>query len=109
MRDSAVTAAFYSQQLGFQIIGIYPDYLIVKRDPIEIHFFLHPNMDPHTNDGQVYIRVNGIDALYQTWLSQGVSIHPNGILANKPWGQREFAILDPDFNLLTFGEPLMRN
>jgi hypothetical protein len=30
--------------------------------------------------------------------------HPNGHLAIKPWGQKEFSILDPDNNLLTFGQ-----
>jgi hypothetical protein len=32
------------------------------------------------------------------------SIHPAGHLQTKPWGQKEFSILDPDNNLLTFGE-----
>ena len=31
-------------------------------------------------------------------------VHPNGALADKPWGTREFAILDPDGNLLTFSQ-----
>jgi hypothetical protein len=28
-------------------------------------------------------------------------------LATKPWGQREFSLLDPDHNLLTFGETVI--
>jgi hypothetical protein len=35
-----------------------------------------------------------------------VTIHPNGNLAMKPWGQKEFALLDPDNNLLTFGQSI---
>ena len=31
-------------------------------------------------------------------------MRPNGHLQTKPWGQKEFAILDPDNNLLTFGQ-----
>jgi hypothetical protein len=27
-------------------------------------------------------------------------------LAKKPWGQQEFSLLDPDHNLLTFGESI---
>jgi hypothetical protein len=42
--------------------------------------------------------------LYQTFLDNKVAIHPNGNLATKPWGQREFSVLDPDNNLLTFGQ-----
>jgi len=28
-----------------------------------------------------------------------------GHLEKKPWGQKEFSMLDPDNNLLTFGQP----
>ena len=35
---------------------------------------------------------------------KGIVKHPNGPLETKPWGQKEFSILDPDNNLLTFGE-----
>lgn len=104
MRDPATTRAYYVDQLGFKIEGEYENYLIVKRDGVELHFFLYGDLDPRENYGQVYIRVNGIDALHDTWSTQGVRIHPNGALSDKPWGQREFALLDPDHNLLTFGE-----
>lgn len=33
-----------------------------------------------------------------------VDIHPAGHLKAKPWGQKEFSLLDPDNNLLTFGQ-----
>jgi catechol 2,3-dioxygenase-like lactoylglutathione lyase family enzyme len=109
MRDLQKTAHYYTHYLGFSIIGKYPDYLIVSRDGIELHFFMHRTIEVEQNDGQVYFRVTEIDRLYEEWLLNGVSIHPNGPLETKPWGQREFSVLDPDFNLLTFGEPLMRN
>jgi uncharacterized glyoxalase superfamily protein PhnB len=48
--------------------------------------------------------VKDIDALYQSFLQKGIRIHPNDPLQQKPWGQREFSLLDPDNNLLTFGE-----
>lgn len=105
-RDLQATLAYYVDQLGFAVNGQYPDYLIVERDGLELHFFHHPELDPLTNDGQLYIRVRDIDALYRSLVDRGVTIHPNGDLANKPWGQREFALLDPDRNLLTFGQAL---
>lgn len=106
MRDMAATRAYYVDQLGFIVGGQYPGYLIVERDGMELHFFLSAELDPLTNDGQVYIRVTDIDAVYRSLVDRGVSIHPNGALSTKPWGQREFAVLDPDHNLLTFGEPV---
>lgn len=107
MRNRAVTKKFYVDVLGFrQFGGDYPDYLMVEKDSIQLHFFEFKNLDPGENYGQVYIRVAGIDEVYQAWIRGGVAIHPNGALENKPWGQREFSILDPDNNLLTFGESL---
>jgi hypothetical protein len=77
---------------------------MLQRDNIQIHFFKHATLNPLENYGQVYIRVKDINALYQSLLDKNVAIHPNGHLAIKPWGQREFSLLDPDHNLLTFGE-----
>jgi hypothetical protein len=39
-------------------------------------------------------------------LGDQIPIHPNGHLETKPWGQIEFSLLDPDYNLLTFGQGL---
>lgn len=104
MRNREATLSYYSGHLGFTLAGDHGEYLMFQKDDIEIHFFAYPDLDPYLNDGQVYIRVTDIDDLYQSLLSKGVAIHPNGPLVNKPWGQREFALLDPDHNLLTFGE-----
>ncbi|MFY7878615.1 MAG: bleomycin resistance protein [Lacibacter sp.] len=106
MRNKAVTRAFYTTRLGFADIGSadFEGYLIVKKDQVELHFFEFKGLDPKENYGQVYIRTNAIEALYQSMLEHAVEIHPNGHLETKPWGQKEFSILDPDHNLLTFGE-----
>ncbi len=104
MRAKAQTKAYYLEKLNFRLLGEYDDYLILSRDQIEIHFFLFPELDPKENYGQVYIRTNAIDELYRSLNEQGVPIHPNGPLEAKPWGQREFSLLDPDHNLLTFGQ-----
>jgi hypothetical protein len=56
----------------------------------------------------VYIRTNDIETLYQSLLEKKISIHPNGPLESKPWGQKEFSLLDPDKNLLTFGQRIQK-
>lgn len=106
MRSKAATKAYYVQQLGFEVWGSedYTGYLMLRKDQVEIHFFEFRDLDPGVNYGQVYIRTNDIEALYQALLDRKVAIHPNGALALKPWGQKEFSLLDPDHNLLTFGE-----
>ena len=55
---------------------------------------------------RVYIRTDNIERFYQTLLDNKTRIHPNGLLETKPWGQKEFSLLDPDSNLLTFGESI---
>ncbi len=106
MRDKALTKEYYLNNLGFRELGDYDDYLIVGKDTIEIHFFKFSTLDPKENYGQVYIRTDDIDQLYQSLLDNKTSIHPNGHLQIKPWGQKEFALLDPDNNLLTFGQAM---
>ncbi|WP_343565623.1 VOC family protein [Sphingobacterium sp.] len=105
MRNKAITKDFYVGQLGFVACGAadYEDYLMIKKDQVEIHFFSFKELLPQENYGMVYIRTDDIDQLYQSFLENNIAIHPNGQLMTKPWGQREFSILDPDNNLLTFG------
>lgn len=109
MRDKTVTRNYYVHQLGFKCIGSddFEQYLMVEKENVEIHFFEHKTLDPTANDGQVYIRTDHVDTLYQTFLTNKVNIHPNGPLENKPWLQREFSLLDPDNNLLTFGQRIL--
>jgi catechol 2,3-dioxygenase-like lactoylglutathione lyase family enzyme len=104
MRDKEVTREFYLNKLGFKEIGDYDGYLMVRKDTIEIHFFEFKELDPKENYGQVYIRTDNIEGFYQMLLDKKTRIHPNGPLENKPWGQKEFSVLDPDTNLLTFGQ-----
>jgi hypothetical protein len=104
MRNKTHTKEFYLGQLSFELVADYRDYILLKKDGIEIHFFEFKSLNPSENYGQVYIRVTEIDSLYTTLLENAVPIHQNGNLAVKPWGQKEFSLLDPDNNLLTFGE-----
>lgn len=108
MRDKNKTKSYYLNDLNFVELGDYGNYLMIQKDAIEIHFFEFKGLDPHENDGQVYIRTNDIESLYQSLLDRNVPIHPNGALEPKPWGQIEFSLLDPDNNLLTFGSPTGR-
>ncbi|MEC3880910.1 bleomycin resistance protein [Parapedobacter sp. 10938] len=107
MRDKIATRSFYIDKLGFQEFGgaDFEGYLMVEKDDIEIHFFEFKDLDPKENYGQVYIRTDDINKLYKLFSARGL-IHPNGPLEKKPWGLWEFSMLDPDHNLLTFGQPV---
>ena len=109
MRNKSLTKEFYIGKLGFQRLGTvdYDGYLMIQKDNIQIHFFEFKELDPAENYGQVYIRTDDIDKLYQSMLDNKVSIHPAAHLQVKPWGQKEFSIVDPDNNLLTFGQNIL--
>lgn len=109
MRDKTITRDFYLNTLGFEDIGSedFDGYLIVEKDSIELHFFEFKALNPKENYGQVYIRTEDIDGFYLSLQAQNSVIHPNGHLEIKPWGQKEFSILDPDHNLLTFGQSMI--
>lgn len=108
MRDKTATRDFYIKKLDFQEFGSadYDGYLMLQKDNIQIHFFDFKDLNPKENFGQVYIRTDDIDKFYRLLLDNNINIHPNGLLALKPWGQKEFSLLDPDNNLLTFGESI---
>ena len=108
MRDKKITREFYINKLGFKEFGSadYEGYLMMEKDQIQIHFFEFKELDPKENFGQVYIRTNSIEDFYQSLLDKKTSIHPNGQLEIKFWGQKEFSVLDPDSNLLTFGQSI---
>lgn len=108
MRNKAVTKKYYTQKLNFEECGNadYDHYLMLQKDGFQIHFFTHQTLDPQNNYGMVYIRTDNIEQLYDALLKKQVLIHPNGALNLKPWGQKEFSLLDPDNNLLTFGQTI---
>ncbi len=106
MRSIKVTTEFYINKLNFQRVARtdFEGYLMVQKDRIQIHFFEFKALDPKQNYGQVYIRTDDIEGFYQSLLERKITLHPNGKLELKPWGQKEFSLLDPDNNLLPFGQ-----
>ena len=63
-------------------------------------------VDPSFGAWLSFIPTDDIGNLYQWMLGNKIRIHPNGTSQSKPWGQKEFALLDSDNNLLTFGQSL---
>ena len=89
MRNKEITKDFYINQLGFREFGNnYDGYLMLQKDSIQLHFFEFKELDPKENYGQVYIRTDDIDKLYQWLLDKKLSIHPNGAFANKTVGTK---------------------
>jgi hypothetical protein len=90
---------FYVEQLGFaaEIVG---DYMLAKRDAMEIHFWL-TNDRIHPEHTSCYIRGGQVPALYEEFRAKGVQRLSE--FAVRPWNMKEFTIHDPHGNLLRFG------
>ncbi len=82
---------------------------IVKRDSVQL--FLLKNGDKHLAEGTSFrINVDQIEQLYAEFEAKDQAIiHPNGELETKPWGMKEFAIIDPAGVCITFCEPANDN
>jgi hypothetical protein len=92
----------FFERLGFNRLHVSREYGVAMRDGVSIHFWLCSDARTPTETG-CRISVAGIDELFSAFSKLGV-VHPNGHLENKPWGMREFSILDTDGNLVTFNE-----
>jgi len=111
-RDLAETRAFY-ERFGFQAAGWWPTtfggYAILRRGDLSMHFFSFEDISPDQNYAQCYWRVNDVDALYAEVNAVGLS--SSGIprldpVEDKPWGMREFSIVDPNGNLVRVGRQI---
>jgi Glyoxalase superfamily protein len=101
--DIERSAAFFFSKLGFTKIHVAQgEYGIVSNGAIEIHFWACK--DRHIAEAtSCRVQVQGIESLHSQCASHAI-VHPNATLASTPWGTKEFAILDPDGNLVTFYE-----
>lgn len=96
------SAEFYRKKLGFSVLAQYPNYLVIIRDGVVLHFWITDDPDiPKATS--CYINVSNIGPLYEEFTAAEV-IHPNGALEKKPHGMTEFSIADNHGNLIKFGE-----
>jgi catechol 2,3-dioxygenase-like lactoylglutathione lyase family enzyme len=119
-RDAAAAAAFYRDRFGFELVHAENGFAILRRDDAELHLWgtsdegWRDDLDaarPVRSGAESFIagtascrvRVEGVDELYAACNAAGI-VHPNGHLRETEWGTREFGVLDPDGNLVTFFE-----
>lgn len=102
--DIERSVEFFCSRLGFvKIHAEQGTYGIVSCGSVNIHFWACGDRRIAEATG-CRVGVKGIQALFSQCVGHGI-VHPNAPLAKTPWGNHEFAILDPDGNLVTFYEP----
>ena len=92
-RDLARSEGFY-RRLGYRSVHKWPDYLILACGDAELHLAI-TDIEPTANPAGLYFRVKNIDELARAF---------GKIPEVRPWGRREFAVSDPDENLIRLGE-----
>lgn len=119
VKDMERSVEFYRAKLGFTLLHHEGGFAILERDAVEIHLWAatddgwrkRSGSSPVVSGAESFIAgtascrvgVEGVDELHGRIQPLGV-LHPNAQLGDRPWGTREFGVLDPDNNLLTFFE-----
>ena len=107
-RNIANSEAFYAR-LGFRTIFKNGQYLLMRRENAEVHFFLHEKHRPEASDHAAYLRPSDIEALSSEFAK--LELPRDGIprfepATVKPWRMKELAIVDPDGNLIRAGQEI---
>jgi uncharacterized glyoxalase superfamily protein PhnB len=102
-RDIHRSIEFFCSRLGFTALHAEQGtYGVVSRDGVSIHFTAC--MEGRRADHSVIrIRVVGVDDLYDHCLESGI-VDPDAPRQEQPWGSREFGVIDPDGNRITFAQ-----
>jgi uncharacterized glyoxalase superfamily protein PhnB len=102
--DLAEALAYYERVLGFHVgwkWGEPARLASVCRDRVEVN--LSQSSEGKSSISKVYIQMAGVDAYYHQITAAGAKVAV--ALADRPYGMREFRIVDPSGNELSFGEP----
>jgi len=117
--DLDATIAFYTAQLGFEVLykgggdSEVSDYWVfVGRDRVMIMFkVIAPDVHPQPNSSRhewarwdAYINVDDPDALYAEFSGRNVPFHQE--LADTSDGLRSFEVVDNNGYVICFGRPL---
>ena len=113
VRDVVKASEYYRDILGFhydKLWGDPPRFCISERDGVTLmlnvpedlaHF--HVNAEADTKGWTVYIFVRDVEALYEEYKRKGALI-AYGLSVRSNYSMKEFAVEDPDGNVLVFGQ-----
>ena len=100
--DLSQAITYYNQKLGFELaMEIANEYAIVERDGIAIHLF----SDRFCKSGRagLHIFTHQLDELQDELFQRGATI--SAPITLRPWGNRDFRVIDLAGNTLKFTEP----
>ena len=100
--DVAASLAYYRDVLGFSVNYAQDDIAVMDRDAVRV--LLIARTERHTGITSAYVYVRDADGLHAELGAKGARVL--GEPESHPWGLRDFRVLDPDDNQITFGQPL---
>jgi len=108
--DLQATANFY-EKIGFEIARLTANKVVAKLGNFELHLydqskvFFKQDVERQKGAGVfIYLSVDDVDEKYSELLSRG--LQPSGKPKAFDWGNREFAIKDPDGYKIIFYKKL---
>lgn len=104
VQDIAASIHHYRYALGFDVTFEYGKptfYAGLCRDEVELHLIAAKQTQRTAGQGAAAIFVKDVDALYAEFKARGARA-PNPP-KDYPYGMRDFNVIDPDGNQLTFG------
>ena len=117
--DIQESLKFYCETLDFAVI-VAPDpdprafmsrYAYLERNGDGVHLSSHPGDREFGNE--VYVRVDDVEALYQSFLARNINIDDPDQwpavtiqLVEQSWGMKEFSVRDPDGNMVELVGPM---
>ena len=111
VKDVVITAAYYRDIYGFNIIGYFMDppvYAMVERDGFQIHFAkthikeIKTNSDFSKSMHDLIIWVPEIDIFYNELKSRKANIVQE--IVKRVYGSREFVVKDVDGHTILVGD-----
>jgi catechol 2,3-dioxygenase-like lactoylglutathione lyase family enzyme len=98
VKDMEAALAYYGDRLGFRLMSTTPEraYAVVQRDDVALHLF----SDAVAAPASLHVFVDGLDELHAELKGRGARLKQD--IEAKPWGLRDFRVLDCDGNELKF-------
>jgi uncharacterized glyoxalase superfamily protein PhnB len=100
LKDVPAGVAHYRDVLGFSINYQQQDLGVMYRDSVTL-LLVQKTPDRHSI-GSCYVYIRDADALHAELVAKGANVQ--GEPVSKPWGLRDFAVLDLEGNCITFGQ-----
>ena len=105
VKNAKNAAEFYRDKLGFTITFEWGDpvrYVVTNRDEaVYLHFSnAEENAHQDSRTAAVYIFCHDVDEVHTELLEKGVEI--SNPIDDREYGMRDFDVIDPDGNMVTF-------